>query len=80
MFSDKVIKFNQTIPLELKQDTHVIVVAIGEHSSLGPVIGPARQKNHPVAVSNPIYVDTDGNGFQPTGDTLGAPLPILTTP
>jgi hypothetical protein len=29
----------------------------------------------PMAVSNPIYVDVDGGGFKPNGDTLGAPLP-----
>ncbi|MCH9022962.1 MAG: CehA/McbA family metallohydrolase, partial [Planctomycetes bacterium] len=76
-FSDTVIKFDQTLLLELKRDTHVIVVAIGEQSSLGPVMGPGRQESNPIAVSNPIYVDADGNGFQPNGDTLGAPLPIL---
>jgi hypothetical protein len=28
----------------------------------------------PVAFTNPIYVDVDGKGFQPNGDTLGRPL------
>jgi hypothetical protein len=31
---------------------------------------------HPVAFTNPIYVDTDGNGFEPSGDNLGHPLPV----
>jgi hypothetical protein len=30
----------------------------------------------PIAVSNPIFVDVDGGGFQPNGDDLGVPLPI----
>ena len=30
-----------------------------------------------IAVSNPIYVDVDGNGFQPNGDDLGLELPEI---
>ncbi len=30
----------------------------------------------PCAYINPIWVDTDGNGFQPNKDTLGWPLPL----
>ncbi len=44
--------------------------------ALGPVRGPDRAKDMPVAVSNPIYVDVDGGGFKANGDTLGAPLPV----
>ncbi len=32
-------------------------------------------KDLPIAVSNPIYVDVDGKGFQPSGDPLGD-LPV----
>ena len=28
----------------------------------------------PLAFTNPIYVDIDGKGFQPNGDSLGHPL------
>ena len=31
---------------------------------------------HPCAYHNPIYVDVDGGGFRPNGDTLGYPLPV----
>ena len=31
---------------------------------------------HPCAYHDPIRVDTDGNGFQPNGDTLGWDLPV----
>ena len=75
-FSSGVVKFDQKIPLHLESDAHLIVVAIGEHSKLGPVMGPERGEIPPLAVSNPIYVDVDGGGFQPNGDTLGAPLPV----
>src|SRR5262249_29577824 len=53
-FSDATVKFDQEIPLHLEQDAHVIVVAIGEQSKLGPVMGPEHSDDRPVAVSNPI--------------------------
>jgi hypothetical protein len=70
------VKFDQTVPLEFKQDTHVIVMAVGERSTLGVVQGPRWGRIEPIAVSNPIYVDVDGGGFKPNGDTLGSPLPV----
>jgi hypothetical protein len=74
-FSDGTVKFDQKIPLQLERDTHVVVVAIGEHSKLGPVMGPGHAADLPVAVSNPIFVDVDGGGFKANGDTLGD-LPV----
>jgi hypothetical protein len=74
-FSDRTLKFDREIPLKLAKDAHVVVVAIGEGSGLGRVMGPDHAKDHPVAVSNPIFVDVDGKGFQANGDTLGD-LPV----
>ena len=68
-------KFDQEIPLHLDRDTHVIVAAIGEHSRLGPVMGPEHADDRPVAVSNPIFVDVDGGGFKADGNPLGK-LPV----
>ncbi len=79
-FGNGVVKFEQSIPLELQRDTHVIVVAAGEGLQLGPVMGEARGKTMPIAVSNPIFVDVDGGGFSPNGDQLDAPLPAGTKP
>lgn len=76
MFADKVVKFEQELPLEMAGDTHVIVMAVGEKSTLGVVQGPNWGTLLPIAVSNPIYVDVDGGGFKANGDTLGAPLPV----
>ncbi len=70
-FSNGTVKFEQDIPLRLEKDSHVIVVAIGEQSKLGPVMGPEHGNELPVAVSNPIFVDVDGGGFKANGDTLG---------
>ena len=68
------VRFERDIPLALKVDAHVIVAVIGEHGRLGPVAGPDHAAEHPVAFSNPIFVDVDGDGWKPNGDLLGQPL------
>ena len=75
-FAGGVVKFDQTIELELEEDAHVIVAAIGEGLESGRVMGPKWGKQMPVAVSNPIFVDVDGKGFLPNGDDLDLPLPV----
>jgi hypothetical protein len=74
-FASSTVKFDQELTLMLKGDAHLIVAAIGEQSKLGPVMGPDHAADLPVAVSNPIYVDSDGGGFKACGDTLGG-LPV----
>ena len=75
MFSDGTVKFDEIIRVMLQWDEHLIVVATGENSNLekGWGLNPYGQM-HPVAYTNPIYVDVDHNGFQANGDTLGHPL------
>jgi hypothetical protein len=72
-FGDGVVKFDREIDLKLDKDAHVIVVAAGEQSSTGPVMGTGTV---PIAIADPIFVDADGGGFKANGDTLGAPLPV----
>jgi hypothetical protein len=75
MFSSDVVRFHQPIAVKLERDAHLIVVAIGEQSNLEKSFGTSTQaKIHPCAYHNPIFVDVDGNGFEPSGDTLGYPL------
>lgn len=76
MFGNGVVKFDQKIDMEIDSDAHIIVAAVGEGLTLGRVMGPSAGKRMPVAVSNPIFADRDGNGFQANGDLLGAPLPM----
>jgi hypothetical protein len=76
MFGNDTIKFNNRIRLSLPTDAHLIVVAAAEGRHLGKVFGPEHGELMPVAVSNPIFVDTDENGFQANGDLLGFPLPV----
>ena len=74
-FGDGVVKFEATLSFDVKTDTHVIVAAVGEGLQLGRVMGPERGKQIPIAVSNPIFVDIDGKGFQANGDLLDLALP-----
>ncbi len=79
MFQDGTVNFDETIRVMLQRDEHLIVVAIGEKSNIeqGWGLNPYGRM-HPVAYTNPIYVDVDHNGFQANGDTLGHPL--MTSP
>lgn len=77
MFKDGVMKFDQSIEVPLSQDSHLIVVAMGESFSLKTGYGTSDQaKIKPCAYHNPIYVDVDGGGFKANGDTLGWPFPL----
>ena len=69
------LRFDQTIQVRLQQDAHLIVVATGEQADLKKLWGRNPYGNmHPIAYTNPIFVDVDRNGFHANGDTLGHPL------
>jgi hypothetical protein len=71
------VRFHQPIPVKLERDAHLIVVAIGEQSSLEKGFGTSAQAPvKPCAYNNPIFVDLAGDGFEPNGDTLGFPLVV----
>ncbi len=70
------LRFDETRTVKLPEDAHLIAVAVGEKQTVGKVMGPAWGKQRPAAVTNPIFVDVDGDGFRPNGDTLGSPLPV----
>jgi hypothetical protein len=53
----------------------VIVATGASGGKLGPVFGPQGGKFQPAAMTNPIFVDVNGDGFQPNKDTLDAELP-----
>ena len=73
--SDGAVKFEQTLEVELEEDAHLIVATIGDDLKLGVVMGDERGEKAPVALTNPIFVDIDGDGFKPNGDLLGLPFP-----
>ncbi len=79
MFEAKssVMRFNEMLNLELSEDAHLIVVAIGENETLKQGFGTSTQASYqPCAYNNPIFIDVDGGGFQPNYDTLGYDLPV----
>jgi hypothetical protein len=76
-FADGPVVFDRTLGVPLSEDAHLIVVAYGENSTLGVGFGTSAQaKWKPCAYHNPIYVDVDGDGWKPNGDTLGWELPV----
>jgi hypothetical protein len=76
-FGNDVVKFDRTLDVNLSQDAHLIVVAIGENRDLSTGFGTSPQaKVKPCAYHNPIFVDVDGGGFTPNGDMLGYDLPV----
>jgi len=76
-FKDGVVRFERDIDVPLSEDSHLIVVAIGENHTLATGYGSSTQGAwKPVAYNNPIFVDVDGGGFMPSGDTLGWDLPV----
>ena len=75
-FMNGVVKFDQILSVELTEDAHLIVVAYGSNSDLKIGYGSSGQASiRPCAYNNPIFVDLNGDGFTPNGDTLGFPLP-----
>ena len=51
-----------TVPLSLTEDAYVIVVVHGDNGpSMFPVIHSRTAR--PLAFSNPVFIDTDGNGY-----------------
>lgn len=78
MFGQGVVQFDQTIHVPLQRDAHLIVVATNENATLKTGYGTSDYaKMRPMAYNNPIYVDIDGHGFQPNGDTLGYEIPAM---
>lgn len=77
LFGDQnaVIKFDTALNLTLETDAHVIVATIGESLTMENVMGGRYGRRAPIAVSNPIFVDVDGNGFQHNSDPLDMSLP-----
>lgn len=77
LFHQEAVRFEHMLQLpKFDVDTHIIVATIGEGLQLGRVMGPESGKLPPVAVSNPIFIDVDSNGFVPNGDDLDVPAMV----
>ncbi len=62
-----IVKFDEALAIEIKEDSAVVAEVIGKRS-LYPVLqqpsdsGQLKDAVLPYAVTNPIFIDTDGNG------------------
>ncbi len=78
LFQNGVVKFDQHLRIPLQTDAHLIVVALDENGDMKTGFGTSDYaRMRPCAYHNPIYVDIDGGGFTPNGDTLGFDLPAM---
>ena len=76
LFKDSAVKFRRTLNVKLKEDSHLIVATGHSIERLGDVAGPQWGKQRPAAVTNPVFVDINDDGFVPNRNTLSAPLPV----
>ena len=64
---DEVVKLDTKFPLKLTVDSHIVVAAFGE-DPIPAGLGDYNPIGTPRAISNPLFVDIDGNGiFDPPG-------------
>lgn len=75
-FSGGPVKFDRTLEFELAEDSHLVVLVGHQKELLGDVTGPMWGEQHPAALSNPVFADVNGDGFQPNRDQLDFPLPV----
>jgi carboxypeptidase family protein len=61
--STKVQRYKGSVDLRLEKDAYVVVVVRGD-TPIGPVLPPAPMQSAPtpMAITNPIYLDRDGDG------------------
>lgn len=64
LFKEGTVQFDADIPLACVVDTRVMVLAAGRGPNLREVQTNTNGTLH-VALSNPIYLDVDGDGFRP---------------
>ena len=70
-------KTRQLLKLADESVEQVRALARGQFGDLHIGYGTSDQsKVRPFAYHNPIFVDVDGHGFKPNGDTLDWPLPV----
>jgi hypothetical protein len=75
LFKQNSLQFKHSFLLDLENDTNIIVVATNDEFGLKPE--SEDKEYHSIAISNPFFVDIDGNGFIANKDTLGEPLPVF---
>ena len=60
---EKYLKFQESISLNLEYDSYIAIEVLGSGTLFPVVQGRLRNKGpSPYALTNPIFVDVDGNG------------------
>jgi len=84
LFGPPPLAFQADLPLTLREDAHLVVVASGPGASwLDPAVEDPRSQQTHVAVSNPIWVDVGGDGYSPRSpllDTVQTAIDFLRPP
>jgi hypothetical protein len=79
-FSENPVRFSQKLDFTVPEDSHLVVLAGHRTATLGDVAGGNFWgTQHPVAVTNPVFADLTGDGFQSNKDSLDFPLPVKFT-
>ncbi|UCE86964.1 MAG: CehA/McbA family metallohydrolase [Deltaproteobacteria bacterium] len=66
----RIVRFDASVPVTVSRDTHFVVEAGAVLAPLAPVdeiVNKIQPGLRPVAFTNPIFVDLDGDGFDPPG-------------
>lgn len=82
-FTNNSLQFKHSFPLVIEKDANVIVVATGKKKNAAAPISARNARGEvpvPMAITNPFFVDVNGDGFVPSKDTLGEPLPTAVRP
>ena len=73
----RAVRLSELPPYRAGQALKIEHEGASAYFALATGYGTSGQANiHPTAYNNPIFVDADGAGFTPNGDTLGWPLPV----
>jgi hypothetical protein len=69
--SEQIVRFDEKYDLDVPRDTYVVVRVEGD-GSLAPVVGGGSAATvHPFALTNPIFLDANGNGVCDPGTPHG---------
>ncbi|MEX2410045.1 MAG: CehA/McbA family metallohydrolase [Candidatus Paceibacterota bacterium] len=71
------LQFKHTFQYKLDIDSHMIVVATGSGKTFYRDLTSVPELNVPTAITNPIFIDVNGDGFKASMDLLDRPLPVI---
>lgn len=75
LFRNEPMQFKHDFLLDIKQDAHVIIVASGYKAFSWADSSGNRKAVDPFVVSNPFFLDLEGDGFTANKDKLSDSLP-----